>query len=106
MYLKVASNGQEGIELASLESFDLILLDLQMPIMGGFEALKILKSNHCKCPIVALTAHAMKEDRKQCLNAGFSDHLSKPISRLALLKIVDFWTRSSVSLTNDINQDT
>lgn len=105
VYLKVASNGQEGIELAYRESFDLILLDLQMPVMGGFEALKILKLNHCKCPIVALTAHAMKEDRKQCLSAGFSDHLSKPISRLALLKIVDFWTRSSISPDYDINPE-
>ena len=95
--LKIVSNGQECVDLALTEKFDLILLDLQMPVMGGFDAIsRLLKENYSK-PIIALTAHAMKEDRKQCLLAGFKDHLSKPISRQSLLKSIQFWTEQKVS---------
>ena len=90
--LRTVNNGQECVDVALKEHFDLILLDLQMPIMGGFEAIKILNEKHYKGPIVALTAHAMKEDRKQCLKAGFKDHLSKPVNRQSLLKAIHYWT--------------
>ena len=92
--LKVANNGLEGVQLALAESFDLVLLDLQMPIMGGLEAIKKLNQKKYRTPVIALTAHAMKEDRKQCLKAGFKDHLSKPVNRQALLRTIHFWTLS------------
>ena len=90
--LKIANNGQEGVDMALAESFDLILLDLQMPVMGGLDAIKKLNQKKYRTPIIALTAHAMKEDRKQCLKAGFKDHLSKPVNRQALLRTINFWT--------------
>ncbi len=90
--LKIAQNGQEALDMALAEKFDIILLDLQMPVMGGFETIKILNEKNYNVPVIALTAHAMKEDRKQCLQAGFKDHMSKPINRLSLLRVIYFWT--------------
>ena len=59
-----------------------------MPIMDGYQALLKIKSAGCKTPIVALTAHAMKEERDRCINAGFADYLTKPIDRTALVKSI------------------
>lgn len=101
--LKIVNNGQECIDAALIDQFDLILLDLQMPVMGGFEAIKKLNEMHCNIPILALTAHAMKEDRKQCINAGFKDHLSKPVNRQALLKAIRFWTVNKLANHQALN---
>jgi CheY-like chemotaxis protein len=79
-----ASNGREGVQKALSESFDVILLDIQMPEMDGFQALQELRSHGYRRPIIALTAHAMKGDRERCLEAGFDDYLQKPIDRKAL----------------------
>ncbi len=77
-----ASNGQEAIHALEEESFDLILMDIQMPVMGGLEAInKIRQKEEASgghIPIVALTAHAMKQDRKRCLDAGADGYLPKP----------------------------
>ncbi len=79
--ISVANNGQEAIDLLQVESFDLILMDLYMPIMDGFEATKQIRSlnePHCKTPIIALTA-AFSEDIEQETKAvGMNDYLPKP----------------------------
>ena len=93
--LKVANNGLEGLNLALAEHFDLVLLDLQMPVMGGLEAMTKLTEMNYQTPVIALTAHAMKEDRKQCLSVGFKDHISKPVNRHALLRSIYFWTHQT-----------
>jgi two-component system, sensor histidine kinase len=87
----VVTNGIDAIEAAHKEKFDLILMDLHMPIMNGFEALKILKEEHKeKCPpIIAVTANALKGDREKCLAAGMDEYISKPIKREVILKIID-----------------
>jgi PAS domain S-box-containing protein len=74
------SNGREAIDaLTTCERpYSLILMDLQMPVMGGIEATRIIRRTHPDIPILAVTAHAMKEDQQQCLAAGMNDYLSKP----------------------------
>ncbi len=83
-----AENGIEGIEKALKSNFNLVLMDIQMPLMDGFEAVRELRSQGFRKPIIALTAYAMKGDRERCLSAGFDNHLVKPIDRELLLKTV------------------
>ncbi len=84
----VADNGQIAMDLVTKSSFDLILMDMQMPVMDGYSAAAELRQRGSKTPIIALTAHAMAEDRKKCMDSGCTDYLSKPIDRDVLLKTV------------------
>jgi PAS domain S-box-containing protein len=79
-----AENGSEGLEKALQGDYDVILMDLQMPIMDGYEATLELRKRGYGKPIVAVTAHAMKEDRDKVLKFGFNAHLTKPIDQDAL----------------------
>ena len=75
----VADNGKRAIDQAFEEEFDLIFMDMQMPVMGGLEAVKKLREQGYDRAIVALTANAMQEDREKCLQAGCNDYATKPI---------------------------
>ena len=87
-----AKDGLEAITMVkenAMDCFDCILMDIQMPKMNGFEACKVIRSlpdNRSQLPIIALTANAFEEDRKDCLDAGMSDHVSKPIEIQSLLQ--------------------
>lgn len=81
-----AGSGEEGIRSAFENEVDLILMDLQMPGMDGYQATKELRKKQFKKPIIALTAHAMKEERNKCLDNGFDDHLTKPVDRDHLIQ--------------------
>lgn len=84
--IETAVNGKDGLELALTKSFDLILMDVQMPIMDGYTAVKLMRENGMTIPIIALTAHAMKGAEDACLAAGYSGYMTKPIDIDVLLK--------------------
>ena len=83
--VEIAHDGVEGVQMALNKKFDLVLCDVQMPRMDGYEVVAELSARAYPVPIVALTAHAMKEERDRAITAGFSDFLSKPVRRDALL---------------------
>jgi CheY-like chemotaxis protein len=83
----IAVNGQEGVDMAASENPDLILLDMSLPVMDGWTAAGHLKGNENtkQIPIIALTAHAMEEDREKALSAGCDDYDTKPVDFKRLL---------------------
>jgi signal transduction histidine kinase/ActR/RegA family two-component response regulator len=88
-----ASNGQDAIDqihsaMNNGQPFDLILMDMQMPILNGYEATKQLRDSGIGIPIIALTAHAMKGDREDCLDAGCSDYIPKPLDRMHFVQTI------------------
>ncbi len=94
--ISIANNGQEALALVERESFDLVLMDCQMPIMDGFEASRQIRayeqaSKLSPLPIIALTANAISGDREYCLAQGMSDYLSKPFSQQQLAQMLSRW---------------
>jgi two-component system sensor histidine kinase/response regulator len=92
--ISIAENGKEAVEKieASGGDFDLILMDVQMPEMDGLQAtIEIRRRGHGNIPIIAMTAHAMKEDKNRCLEAGMDDYISKPIKRETMLELIEKW---------------
>jgi PAS domain S-box-containing protein len=83
-----AMNGQMAVDLATSQPFDLILMDMQMPVMDGYAATTELRRRGLKIPIIALTAYAMEEDRARCLTIGCDAYLSKPVEEQTLLTAV------------------
>ncbi|CAB5105766.1 Two-component system sensor histidine kinase [Olavius algarvensis associated proteobacterium Delta 3] len=79
LHIDEAENGQEGVNKAVAEHYDAILMDVNMPVMDGFTATEKLRRQGLKTPIIALTANAMKGFEKDCLDAGYSDYITKPI---------------------------
>ena len=88
----VVGNGREALAAMERETFDLVLMDLHMPDMDGFEATSSIRARERflgrRIPIVAVTAHAMIGDREKCLAAGMDAYVSKPIRRSELLKVI------------------
>jgi len=92
--LTLAKDGQETIDIFDADpgQFDLILMDIQMPKIDGFQATRIIREKGFKdIPIVAMTAHAMQGDRERCLKAGLDDYISKPIKREVVYQVVKKW---------------
>jgi len=82
--VQIAEDGYQALEEIRGRSWDAVLMDVQMPRLGGIEATKILREEGYTVPIIALTAAAMKGDRERCLEAGMDDYLSKPVQREAM----------------------
>jgi len=84
-----AMDGKQAVQLAAQKKYDLILMDIMMPVMNGLEATKVIRSTFAVQPkIIAMTANAMPEDRTKCIEAGMDEYLSKPIDRLALVEML------------------
>ncbi|MGH9360217.1 MAG: response regulator, partial [Terriglobia bacterium] len=97
----VAANGLEALAAIEKQTFDLVLMDVQMPEMDGLEAVSVLRQHEKnqvrRLPVIAMTAHAMKGDRERCLEAGMDAYVSKPIVRRALVETI-----SSVLSSEDV----
>lgn len=94
--MKIANNGQEAVDLLQDESFDLVLMDCQMPLMDGFEATACIRQREADLgllaiPIIALTANAISGDREHCLAQGMNDYLSKPFAQEQLHELLARW---------------
>ena len=107
----IAENGKEAVQMLTTDGsvdgpllspvpFDLILSDMQMPEMDGYFATRLLRSKGFSLPILALTAHAMAGDAKQCKDAGCDAHLTKPIDRLRLVEACENWGRGAQHVWN------
>lgn len=86
--VSTAEDGLKGVERALEDAYDVVLMDVQMPEMDGHEAMRKLRSMGFSRPIVALTAHAMKEERDRCFESGCTDYLTKPVSRDQLIEVI------------------
>ena len=91
-----ANDGEEGLQKARTESFDLILMDMEMPEMDGLEASRTIRANESaqgarRIPIIAMTANAMSEDKARCLASGMDDYLAKPVAMDALKQVIARW---------------
>jgi two-component system sensor histidine kinase/response regulator len=99
-HIDIAENGAIALEKFKTGKYDLVLMDVQMPIMDGYTATREIRkwereNGRKETPIIALTAHAMKEDMQKSLDAGCTDHLTKPIKRATLMEVVQKYTKPS-----------
>lgn len=83
-----AKNGQEAVDMVENGAYDMVLMDIKMPVMDGLEATKAIKEKHPDLPIVALTANAFDSDRQLAVQAGCNDFLSKPVSSELCIKTI------------------
>jgi len=104
IHVTIANNGKEGVEkyLQNPNLYQLILMDLQMPIMSGYDATKEIRKTNLNIPIIALTAAAMIEDKQKALEAGMDEHLSKPINKEELYRVISHFTNKEIDFTTPI----
>ncbi len=97
--VEVAENGRAGLEMARRGGYDLVLMDMQMPVMDGVTATLEIRKHEAlaRLPIVAITANAMQRDRERCLNAGMNDFITKPIDPDDLCKVLLRWIKPRAS---------
>ena len=93
MRTAVAVNGRQGVDQILAQAFDLVLMDIQMPVLDGLAATRLIRSDarFHDLPIIAMTAHAMRGDRERSLDAGMNDHLTKPINPANLSAVLSRW---------------
>lgn len=84
-----AKNGQEAVDKVETGNYDLVLMDIKMPIMDGLEATRAIRKKHADLPIIALTANAFDSDRELAMEAGCNDFLSKPVSSQLCIETIN-----------------
>ncbi len=103
----VANNGQEAVDILTTKSYDLVLMDCQMPVMDGFETTRAVRkcemeTSKNRTPIIAMTANAMQGDKARCLDAGMDDYVSKPINTTLLQAVLKKWLPKISVVNHDI----
>ena len=109
--ITVVGNGRQAVEcltkdgtfeddLKNPSPYDLLLTDMQMPVMDGYDATKYLRNKGATLPIVALTANVMSSDIEKCLHSGCDDYASKPIDKISLIETCEKWWQSSQDITD------
>lgn len=89
----VAENGEDALDMITRNDFDLVLMDIQMPVLNGYEATKILRANGNNIPIIALTASAIQGEMDKCIAAGMNDYVTKPIEEELFLQKIQKWIK-------------
>lgn len=99
LHVKTVNNGEEAIEIVKVEPFDMILMDIEMPIMDGLEATPLIRQleNGKSIPIIALTAHHMPEKIQEFREAGMDDYIIKPIDPVKFNAILDRYFKAGTS---------
>ncbi|MBE0507391.1 MAG: response regulator [Marinospirillum sp.] len=100
LQVTLADDGAQGVEKVRKESFDLVLMDIQMPVMDGYQATREIRQFNKNLPIIALTAAALVEDRNKALAAGMNDHLGKPLSSPQLFEHLKPWLKTQTIQTD------
>ena len=106
--IDIALDGLEAVEKLKSKRFDLVFMDLQMPVMGGLEATAIIRNKNSEVldhevPIVAMTANAMKGDREMCINAGMDDYIPKPIKAKIVADAIEKWAKCGEDIPEQNN---
>lgn len=96
--VKVAENGQIAVEKACFNAFDIIFMDCNMPVMDGYSASRRLRElGQIDIPIIAVTAHALADEKQKCIAAGMTDFISKPLRKRDLARMLDLWAKGSIA---------
>jgi CheY-like chemotaxis protein/HPt (histidine-containing phosphotransfer) domain-containing protein len=90
----VAGNGSRALDILKIQAFDIILMDIQMPVMDGYKATQLIREMHIDTPVIAMTAHALAGEKEKCIHAGMNDYLSKPFTEKDLLVKIARWNNS------------
>jgi len=91
LVIDIANNGEEAVAVVNNVQFEAVLMDIQMPIMDGYEATRLIREKQRELPIIAMTAHAMSGDKEKCLIVGMNDYITKPIDEAVLLHTLGKW---------------
>lgn len=103
----IANNGAEAVEAIKKKNYDILIMDIQMPVMDGYEATGIIRQDETfkDLPIIAMTANAMEGDREECIEAGMSDYVSKPINPTKLFHTLKLWVKPPSSRKSKVESD-
>lgn len=96
----LANNGQEAVNFVNAQHFDVVLMDIQMPVMDGYVATREIRKNpkFTNLPIIAMTANALISDQLDCYNAGMNDHIAKPIDTSQLFRTIALWVKKDIEM--------